>query len=56
MHNMPILMPQLVRGGHIGLGLSVRPWLRACVALAFGQEPLLGDRILKFGMWDEYEN
>ena len=36
---------------HIGFGLS----LRLCVTLALGQEPFIY-RILKFGMWNEYEN
>ena len=41
---------------HIGLGLSVCLSVRPSVSYACIRSNTVRDRILKFGMWDEYEN
>ena len=41
---------------HIGLGLFIRPSVCASVRYAFTRSRTVRDRVLKFDMWDEYEN
>ena len=41
---------------HIGLGLSVCPSFCPSVFYTCTRSSTVRDRILKFGMWDEYEN
>ena len=42
--------------GHISLGLSVLLSIRPSLRYACPRSRNIRDKILKFGMWDEYEN
>ena len=50
---MPPASKKLSR--HIGLDLSVRPSICPSDRYACTRSRTVRDRILKFGMWDEYE-